>query len=296
MRVSFSPTASPDHADHDRPRVNTTTDTIEVEEEVAHYLATGESDPLGGAFPGAHALERITGYERHLRQVLLHEVQRRERGRRQPPVPEGLDSLARTRRKVRPMISGLFSAADRPTVLETAARSILFLTREATHRAIRGVPFLESAWKIANMYLLNLGAPMLSHAAQAIVGLSEETRCYVSMDYFREQDPFANYVVHEVAHIFHNCKRSTLGLPHSRAREWLLDIAFAKRETFAYACETYSRILEWARSSAQRATLFAKYAATAKNFAEGIERDELLDILREAVAGRNHLDPTHQPA
>ena len=50
--------------------------------------------------------------------------------------------------------------------------------------------------------------------------------------------------MHEVAHIFHNCKRRTLGLPHSRTKEWLLDIAFVERETFAYACETYSRILE----------------------------------------------------
>ena len=65
-----------------------------LEEEVAHYLASGESDPLGGSFPGAHALERITGFERHLRQALLHEVQRREKGRRQTRVPEDLDSPA----------------------------------------------------------------------------------------------------------------------------------------------------------------------------------------------------------
>lgn len=185
------------------------------------------------------------------------------------------------------MITGLFSAADRPAVLETAARSIIFLTRDATHRAIRKVSFFESAWKIANMYLLSLGASMLGHAGQVIVGLSEETTCYVSTDYFLEKDPFADYVVHEVAHIFHNCKRSTLGLPHSRTREWLLDIAFAKRETFAYACEIYSRILERARSSAQRSTVFAEYAATAKKFDESVERDELLGILREAVAALN---------
>ena len=36
-----------------------------LEREVARYLATGESDPLGSVFRGAHALERIIGYERY---------------------------------------------------------------------------------------------------------------------------------------------------------------------------------------------------------------------------------------
>ena len=39
-------------------------------------------------------------------------------------------------------------------------------------------------------------------------------------------------------------ERRTVGLPETRQREWLLDIDFRKRETFAYACEAYSRILE----------------------------------------------------
>jgi len=33
-----------------------------------------------------------------------------------------------------------------------------------------------------------------------------------------------------------------VGLPETNQREWLLDIDFRKRET--YACEAYSRILE----------------------------------------------------
>ena len=89
------------------------------------------------------------------------------------------------------------------------------------------------------MYLLSLRAPLLGNERRA-VGLSEEMKCYVSLEYFTETDPFADYIVHEVAHIFHNCKRKTLGLPHSRSKEWLLNIDFVKRETFAYACEFYS--------------------------------------------------------
>ena len=56
-------------------------------------------------------------------------------------------------------------------------------------------------------------------------GLSESTTCYVSPDYFAEGDPFADFIAHEVAHIFHNCKRRTLGLRETRTREWLLALA-----------------------------------------------------------------------
>ena len=73
-------------------------------------------------------------------------------------------------------------------------------------------------------------------ARPRIVGLSEETTCYVCANYSREENRFDDFVVHEVAHIFHNGKRETIGLPEIRGREWLLEIDYAKRETFAYAC------------------------------------------------------------
>ena len=258
-----------------------------LEQEVAHFLATGECDPLGGAFPGAHALERITGYERHLRMALLTEVRQRERGRRQDRIPQDFDAVAWTRRKVQPMIDGLFQPAERSAILEVAARSIVFLTRDAAHRAIRENGYLESAWKLANIYLHSLGAPVLGGEQNAILGMSEETTCYVSTDYFVDQDPYADYVVHEVAHIFHNCKRQTLELPHSQSREWLLDIAYAKRETFAYACELYSRILEQGRDRATRSALLARYAESPKCPDGRVDADELNDVLKEAVPARN---------
>ena len=71
--------------------------------------------------------------------------------------------------------------------------------------------------------------------------MSEETTCYLTPEYFTETDPFADFVVHEVAHIFHNCKRGTLGLKQTRTREWLLDIEFSERETFAYSCRSEER-------------------------------------------------------
>ena len=102
----------------------------------------------------------------------------------------------------RPMIAGLFPVAERRVVLGVAQRSIVFLTRDTAHRILREVGYLESAWTIANIYLESLGAPTLGDGRSSVVGLSQETTCYVSLQYFAEKDPFADYVVHEVAHIF----------------------------------------------------------------------------------------------
>jgi hypothetical protein len=90
-----------------------------------------------------------------------------------------------------------------------------------------------------------------------------------------------------VAHIFHNCKRATIGLPYTRSREWLLEIAYRKRETFAYACEIYNRILEHAHEKAQRQALLKQYARDPKIPDDTVDPTELLDILDQAVEARN---------
>ena len=185
------------------------------------------------------------------------------------------------------MIAGLFPASERQVLLDTAQRSIVFLTREAACRAICETGFLHSAWAIANIYLHSLRAPVLGRDGMLAVGMNLETTCYVSMDYFAETDPLADYVVHEIAHIFHNCKRQTLGLPHTRSKEWLLDIAYAKRETFAYACEIYSRLVERARGKVERLALLEQWARGARLCDERVSQSELLDILAGALEARN---------
>ena len=279
------PTIAPVSLSQFQKRMNL--DSPVLQREVDRYLATGESDPLGSAFPGSHALERITSGERHLRTALIEEVRRREQGRRQAHLPAGFDPVTWTRRKVEPMITGLFPASERAVVLQVAEESMVFLTREAAHQAMRETSFLDTAWTIANLYLNSLGAPMLGDGATPILGKNLGTMCYVSIEYFAEQDPFADYVTHEAAHIFHNCKRRTIGLPQSRSKEWLLDIAFTKRETFAFACEAYVRILEHARGKAHRQALLKQYSRGPKPPADMVDQTELLDILVEAVEARN---------
>jgi len=125
-------------------------DSPALQRDVARYLATGQADPLGRAFPGHHALEQLTGYERCLRAALIAEVCRREHVLPQEQVPLGFNSNTWTRGRVEPMIRSLFPRSECQIVLQMAERSIVFLTREATHQILHKIPYLENAWTIAN--------------------------------------------------------------------------------------------------------------------------------------------------
>ncbi len=129
---------------------------------------------------------------------------------------------------------------------------------------------------------------MLAKDAPRLVGLSEETTCYVSPEYFAEDDPFADFIVHEVAHIFHNCKRATVGLRETRTKQWLLDIEYRKRETFAYACEAYARVFERGKRPAERLALAEEYRPRGAHLAEErVDAGEVASIVREAAAAPN---------
>ena len=106
--------------------------------------------------------------------------------------------------------------------------------------------------------------------------------------YFDGVGPFADFVVHEVAHIFHNCKRQIAGLPFTRCKEWLLDIQLEKRETFAYSCEAYAQIVERAERFRDREMLadgFAEHFTSCGD--ERADPEEVIDIVREAATRRN---------
>ena len=253
--------------------------------EIARYLTTGKSDPIFSAWRG-DILERCTRGTAALHDELFREIQQRTRGM---PLPSGLPAgdLARfARSRVEPMVAGLFRAREREPVLLVLATSVVFVTPENVEALLRGESFLSTAWDVANLYLASRGAPLLGPDEPPIVGFSTERRCYVSFGYFEEKSPLADFIVHETAHIFHNCKRGTLGLPRTRRREWLLDIDFSKRETFAYACEALSRLLALGRNRSERARLLDEHEASLPGD-ERVDLDEYLDILREAIATRN---------
>lgn len=185
------------------------------------------------------------------------------------------------------MVQGLFPVHEQESVLDVLGRSVVFLMPATIDKVLEQTPWLSTAWDLANLYLAGIGAELLADDAPALLGLSEGTTCYFSAEYFGAPGRFDDFLVHEAAHIFHNCKRRTIGLRETRRREWLLEIEFAKRETFAYACETYSRIHDLGQGLRSRQALLAEYAQGPMPADDRLDVDDYLDILREAVAARN---------
>jgi hypothetical protein len=225
-------------------------------QQIKHYLTTGKSEALAIGWAGDW-MTRETTRNREMKESLVAEVKRRAEGLLAPEIPT-LDFHSFTRGKVAPMVDGLFSEQERANVLNMLERSVVFLTADTIEDILLRTTWLHTAWCLANMYLLSIDAELLSKKAPRLVGLSEEMNCYVSHEYFKEEDRFADFVVHEAAHVFHNCKRATVGLSETRTREFLLNIDFHERETFAYACEVYSRILELADNRRDRIKLAAE--------------------------------------
>lgn len=255
-------------------------------DEIERYLRTGAHDPHFAAWPGEHFLACARRGDVALRGALISTVRSRT-PRVSVPAALGVDLIAFTRARLAPMVRGLFRPGEHEVVLGVLGQSVVFLTPDNIETVIGEARWLHTAWDLANLYLASVGAERLAEDAPQIVGLSEETSCYVSMDYFRMEGHFDDFIVHEAAHIFHNCQRSTIGLRPIRGREWLLEVAFGKRETFAYACEAYSRILESGDSPPKRRLLLAKLEQGAMPPDERVDAGEYIDILREAVADRN---------
>ena len=255
-----------------------------IEAIIHHYLETGDDvsrAELQYRPPFSHPTKE------ELLTALSEEVSKRERDRPRATLPPGIDPLSLARAKAAPLVAGLFPTVEREPVQRVLEQSVVFLSADNIHRVLTSARWLSTAWRVANIYLDSIGAEPLGSGDFQAVGLGEETTSYISLKYFMEDDPFADYVVHEMAHVFHNWKRAWTGLRETRHREFLLNIKFAKRETFAFACEAYSRILELGRSAAERRQLLERFDRESQIAGTGEDRVELLQILGEAVKARN---------
>lgn len=254
--------------------------------EVDRFIFTGEYDNHFEVWSGGTFVDRAKNGSAALRSALISMVQRAEQSAVSACQEYScLDINARE--KFAPMVRGLFPQKEQAIILDMLEHSVVFLTPATINIVLEKTTWLKTAWNLANIYLASLDAKPLSESAPDIVGLSEETTCYVSMKYFSNNDPLEDYVIHEAAHIFHNCKRETIGLQETRRREWLLEIDYFKRETFAYACEAYSRILELGETRSVRSRLLSEHAEEQMPPDDRVEGAEYVDILREAVAARN---------
>ncbi len=259
-----------------------------VADEVDRYLRTGEADFMHPAWPGDSFMQRARRAHEDLRGALVAEVLRRSEGVSAVEVPGPDETVSLTRQKTEPMIRGLFPRVEQDIVLALVERSVVFLTPANIGGVLHDESFDHAAWQIANLCLGSIGAELLGPDAPVILGMSQEATCFVSPRYFDGDDPFADFVVHEVAHIFHNCKRQVAGLPFTRRKEWLLDIQFEKRETFAWSCEAYARIVERAERFRDREGLAERFAEHFTSCGdERVDPEEVVDIVREASTRRN---------
>lgn len=257
------------------------------EQLIESYLRSGDHDPTFLAWPGNDILARARYGHSALTRALIAEVRARTPHAVIPKALATMDAVAYARGKVAPMVRGLFPADEQATVLDLLGRSVVFLTPATIDAILEQMPWPRTAWNLANLYLEGLDAELLAEDAPRLLGLSEETTCYLSVDYFGSEGRFDDFLVHEAAHVFHNCKRRTIGLRETRRRDWLLEIDFAKRETFAYACEAYSRICELGENPRARRMLLSEHQEGPMPPDSRVNADEYLDILREAVAARN---------
>ena len=118
------------------------------------------------------------------------------------------------------------------------------------------------------------------------MGLTEETTCFVAAAYFSEEAVRRLRRARSGSHLPQlqaaNDRTSRTG-----RREWLLDIDYRKRETFAYACEAYSRVLALGNSLAARRVLLSEIEEGPVQPDDRVDPVEYIDILREAIAVRN---------
>lgn len=257
-------------------------------EAIERYLRTGKCDDINHLqWPGQNIWEKAkNGHDAHVR-ALVSEVKKRSEGRKHAPVPE-LDLAGWTRRKLTLMVHGFFPGAEREAVLRLFEKSVVFLSSDNIESVLLGQMWLHSAWDLANLYLGSVDAELLGPDAPSLLGLSQETTCYVTPEYFVDRGRIEDFVIHEAAHVFHNCKRRTAGLTETRTKEWLLLLEFSKRETFAYSSEAYGWIVEHSSSKAERLALAERFAAHGFGQCdESMDPDEVADIVQEACHARN---------
>jgi hypothetical protein len=259
--------------------------TKDQKKEIQRFLKTGEYDLYARNWPGGPMLGgRQARIE--MAKALVAEVNQRTKGLTLPAIPSfDLEPFVRT--KVEPMVKGLFPKDEQEPVLSMLQRSVIFLTPANIDQILTETSGLDTIWKLANMYLCSLNAELLGKKAPRLLGLSEETTCYVSLEYFTHSDRFADFIVHEAAHVFHNCKRETVGLRETRTREFLLNIDFVQRETFAYACEAYSRILNLGESAQARLQLVSELEKTSPPPDDRVDIDRYYSALSAAAVARN---------
>lgn len=133
-----------------------------IEAEVARYLRTGDSNQWLNVWSGDDLFARARCADSLLREALIGEVARRAPAAVAPVALAAVDPQRFARRKVEPMVRGLFPKAEQEVLLDVLAQSVVFLTPDAITDVLRTTPWLSTAWNLANLYLQSARAETLS--------------------------------------------------------------------------------------------------------------------------------------
>jgi hypothetical protein len=202
--------------------MNISTHALEREEAIRQYLETGKTDTCYPAWGGSVFRGSQEG-AKEVREALVAAVKQKSAGAAARMVAVPMIRSEYVCDKLRPMINGLFSRNEREIVLEAIANDVVILTPENVEQILLAESCGSTAWDLANLYLASINATPMHENANCALGMNVGTTSYVSMKYFTQTNKFADYIVHEAAHAFHNCKRTLLGLRETRRRGRAMD-------------------------------------------------------------------------
>ncbi len=246
------------------------------DELIERFLATGRLPRAWPDWEGEPAARRQAA-EAAVREVLGRIV--RWRARKAPlsvgaaPADPGAIVVARAR----PMVEGLFPAAEAPSVLAYLPTCVRVVTPEAYPELIAALS-PSAAWDLANLLLDAMGAPPLADDTPELEGLSHACLGYVLPAAFLPEAD-TDVLVHEIAHLLHSVPRGKVGL--RPAQKPLLHVPTASHELFAYACEAWSRLCTEADP---RAAVALRRVGPPPVDAR-VDRAELDRVLTEAAEG-----------
>ncbi len=204
------------------------------------------------------------------------------------PAPKlSFDLELEARRRIAPMVQGLFVEAEQAPVLDAISSGFVLISSETIISLLHQEPDLKTAWRFAKMFRKSVGGPDTDDEDVEPVGLNQGLDSYVLADGIKHGSVFMDVIVHEAAHAFHNCKRTRLGLVATRKREWLLEIGFGMRETFAYACEAYSCIVAKSATVRDRRAQLEQLKRAPPPPDERVDHAQYLAIMAYAIEGRN---------
>jgi hypothetical protein len=249
------------------------------------YLETGKYDQLAHGWPGRNIWDQWAARSAAMREALIARVA--PHVERQPKSNLAAELHIEARRRIAPMVRALFVEQEQDVVLDAISTGFVLISADTIIPLLQDETDMKTAWRLAMMFIKGACALEIKGEDVDAVGMNDGLASYIIADEVFPSAPFMDVIVHEAAHAFHNCKRARLGLAATRYREWLLNIAYGKRETFAYACEAYSRIVADAHSVRDRRAYLEELKRSPPPPDDRVDYTEYLHIMAHAIEGRN---------